>query len=130
MNCFNLIPQPKKDYFFLEYFVGKHETLLNNLRGQFKNGYIDNFIDFFQDPWTEFIMHDRFPEMQSKNRDTLIALLQQRQDGKKAMNIGDSDFKVTCKHFVEANLLKFLRAHRREFVNEFVLPEDWESLSQ
>lgn len=68
--------------------------------------------------------------MQSKNRDTLIALLQQRQDGKKAMNIGDSDFKVTCKHFVEANLLKFLRAHRREFVNEFVLPEDWESLSQ
>lgn len=100
---------------------------MNHLVARFKNGFIDDFLTFFEQPWTECIMHDRFPEMQSKNRDTLISLLQQKQSGMKAMNIGDSDFQATCKHFVEANLLKFLRAHRSEFTNEYVLPEDWEN---
>ncbi|XP_064543772.1 cilia- and flagella-associated protein 61 [Drosophila montana] len=115
-----------KPLYFLEYFCGKHETLLNNMNSRWKMGLIKNFVSFFEAPWTEYLMHDRFDDMQTKNHDTLIALLQHMHCGVKGMNIGDTDFGDACKNFLEANLLKFLRKYRKEFINEFALPEDWE----
>lgn len=71
-------------------------------------------------------MHDRFGDLQLKNRLTLTALMRQKHSVIKTLDIGDEDFDEACKHFVEANLLKFLRSHRHEFINKFALPEDWE----
>ncbi|KAM8711238.1 hypothetical protein ACLKA7_000386 [Drosophila subpalustris] len=111
---------------FLEYFCGKHDALLNNLKSRYQLGLIQNFISFFEEPWTEYIMHDRFVDMQAKNRLTLMGLMRQKHSVIKTLDIGDEDFDVACKHFVESNLLKFLRSHRHEFINKFALPEDWE----
>ncbi|XP_017868844.1 PREDICTED: cilia- and flagella-associated protein 61 [Drosophila arizonae] len=113
--------------FFLEFFCGRHVTLLNNVHNRWKAGLIKSFINFFQEPWTEYIMHDRFDELQMKNHDTLKSLYQHIASRALGMNIGDSDFSEAGKHFLEANLLKFLREFREEFVNQFALPEDWTS---
>ncbi|EDW02630.1 GH19779 [Drosophila grimshawi] len=118
--------QLNKPPYFLEHFCGKHEALLNNMRGRWKMGLIPDFVSFFEQPWTEYIMHDRFNDMQVKNHATIISLMNMHC-GVQGMNIGDSDFADARKHFLEANLLKFLRKFRKEFVNEFPLPEDWES---
>ncbi|KRF79984.1 cilia- and flagella-associated protein 61 isoform X2 [Drosophila virilis] len=119
-----------KPLYFLEYFCGKHETLLNNMHSRWKMGLIKDFVSFFEAPWTEYLMHDRFDDMQNKNHSTLITLLQHMYFGVNGMSIGDSDFDGACKHFLELNLLKFLRKYRKEFINEFVLPEDWETEKQ
>ncbi|XP_034480067.1 cilia- and flagella-associated protein 61 [Drosophila innubila] len=115
-----------KPLVFLEYFCGKHDTLLNNLKSRHQLGLIKNFISFFEEPWTEYIMHDRFGDLQEKNRHTLTTLMRQKHSVIKSLDIDDAEFDVACKHFVEGNLLKFLRSHRHEFINKFALPEDWE----
>lgn len=119
--------QLTRPLFFLEFFCGRHVTLLNNVHNRWKAGLIKSFINFFQEPWTEYIMHDRFDELQMINHDTLKSLYQHIASRALGMNIGDSDFSEAGKHFLEANLLKFLREFREEFVNQFALPEDWTS---
>lgn len=60
------------DLDFLEFFCGKHEKLLNNLYLNWKLSYIGSFLEFFQEPWTELIMHDHFPELREINRELTI----------------------------------------------------------
>lgn len=59
---------------FLQHFCGKHELLLNNLRARFRARTIDNFLKWFQEPWTELIMHEKFDELQAENRNLLRAM--------------------------------------------------------
>lgn len=56
---------------FLQHFVGKHELLLNSLKSRYRAKTIDCFITFFQEPWTELIMHEKFGDLQAENRDLL-----------------------------------------------------------
>lgn len=86
-------------------------------------GMIKSFITYFEEPWTEYIMHDRFDEMQVKNYEALKSMHQHMIS--KFNTVRDSDFRDAIKHFLEANLLQFLRKYRDEFVNKFALPEDW-----
>ncbi|XP_062128764.1 cilia- and flagella-associated protein 61 [Drosophila sulfurigaster albostrigata] len=116
-----------KHLYFLEYFCGKHESLLNNLCSRYRIGLITNLIGYFEEPWTEYIMHDQFVEMQMKNQSMLKSLFAKKEDLFLVLKMEEDEFEGVCKHFVEENLLKFLRAHRHEFINKFALPEDWES---
>ncbi|XP_016977075.1 cilia- and flagella-associated protein 61 [Drosophila rhopaloa] len=110
---------PKRLY-FMEFFCGKHATLLNDLHGRFQAGWISNFLHFFQQPWTELIMHDRFEDLQLKNRRLLLAML--------LMNNKDNDrnsLESTQRQKLETNVIDFVRTYRKDFTHEFALPEDW-----
>ncbi|KAI8037540.1 cilia- and flagella-associated protein 61 [Drosophila gunungcola] len=112
---------PKRLY-FLEYFCGKHAMLLNDLHGRFQSGWIKNFLHFFQQPWTELIMHDRFEDLQLKNRRLLLSML--LMNNKDAMNVRNS-LESTQRQKLEENVIDFVRTYRKDFVHEFALPEDW-----
>ncbi|EDW56825.1 GM15944 [Drosophila sechellia] len=56
---------------FLLYFCGKHELLLNKLKSRYRANLIHCFLKFFQEPWTELIMHDDFEELQAENKELL-----------------------------------------------------------
>jgi len=59
---------------FLQHFCGKHEKLLNNLKSRFKARTIHNFLKYFQEPWTELIMHENFEDLQEENRALLTPM--------------------------------------------------------
>ncbi|XP_030388035.1 cilia- and flagella-associated protein 61 isoform X2 [Scaptodrosophila lebanonensis] len=69
------VTKANRTLFFLEPFCGKHESLLNNLKARWQMGWIKSFLKFFEEPWTELIMHERFEELQTKNRTALQSLL-------------------------------------------------------
>ncbi|XP_039228428.1 cilia- and flagella-associated protein 61 isoform X1 [Drosophila yakuba] len=111
--------KPKRLY-FMEYFCGKHAMLLNDLRGRFQSGWIQNFLEFFKQPWTELLMHDRFEDLQLKNRRLLLSML--------LMNNKDnprSSLENTQRQKLEENVIDFVRTYRKDFTHEFALPEDW-----
>ncbi|EDV37603.1 uncharacterized protein Dana_GF13533 [Drosophila ananassae] len=113
---------------FLQHFVGKHELLLNNLRSRYRAKTIDCFITFFQEPWTELIMHDKFEDLQAENRDLLkpmaVSTLTRANVGA-FKDVTDMDFVTLNKRYLEHKLLSFLREHRRDFRHRFALPEDF-----
>ncbi|XP_017004328.3 cilia- and flagella-associated protein 61 isoform X1 [Drosophila takahashii] len=113
--------KPKRLY-FMEYFCGKHAMLLNDLRGRFQSGWISNFLDFFQQPWTELLMHDRFEDLQLKNRRLLLAMLLMNN---KDANNARSSLETTQRQRLEENVIDFVRTYRKDFTHEFALPEDW-----
>ncbi|XP_017837079.1 cilia- and flagella-associated protein 61 isoform X2 [Drosophila busckii] len=114
-----------RQLYFLEFFCGKHDSLLNNLSSRWNMGRIKCFVHFFQLPWTEYIMHDRFHELQTKNHASLVSLLIETQNLSGRISDLDARVNKACREALHANLLKFLRTHRKEFVNEFALPEDF-----
>ncbi|XP_037715986.1 cilia- and flagella-associated protein 61 isoform X2 [Drosophila subpulchrella] len=113
--------RPKRLY-FMEYFCGKHAMLLNDLRGRFQSGWVRNFLDFFQQPWTELLMHDRFEDLQLKNRRLLLAMLLMNN---KDANNARSSLESTQRQRLEENVIDFVRTYRKDFTHEFALPEDW-----
>ncbi|KAF5296312.1 hypothetical protein FQA39_LY12529 [Lamprigera yunnana] len=44
---------------------GKHEKLLNNLKFRFQMGLVADLFEYFKEPWTCAIYHDRFPDLQN-----------------------------------------------------------------
>ncbi|BFG06398.1 cilia- and flagella-associated protein 61 [Drosophila madeirensis] len=122
------VTKKKKSLLFLEYFCGRHVALLNNMRNRWQSGWIDNFLDYFEQPWTELLMHERFQDLQLKNRRTLLAILLMdtttnlyKPENRKSLE------ETQCKR-LEANLIEFVRTYRKEFVNEFALPEEWDAV--
>ncbi|XP_017077843.1 cilia- and flagella-associated protein 61 [Drosophila eugracilis] len=113
--------RPKR-FNFLEFFCGKHAMLLNDLRGRYQSGWIDNFLTFFEQPWTELLMHDRFEDLQLKNRRLLLAML--LMSNKDTQNIRSS-LELSQRQRLEENVIDFVRTYRKDFTHEFALPEDW-----
>lgn len=120
------VTKKEKRLYFLEYFCGKHVLLLNDLRNRYHAGWITNFLDFFQRPWTELILHDRFDELQLKNRRVLLSML--------LMNTSESmvtthqlrgSMENIQRQRLEENVIEFVRTYRRDFIHAFALPEDW-----
>ncbi|KAH8233343.1 hypothetical protein KR026_007225, partial [Drosophila bipectinata] len=120
------VTKKEKRLYFLEYFCGKHVLLLNDLRNRYQAGWITNFLEFFQRPWTELIMHDRFEELQLKNRRVLLSML--------LMNTGEAanatqklrgSVENIQRQRLEENVIEFVRTNRRDFIHAFALPEDW-----
>lgn len=64
----NKILFQKINFDFLKFFCGRHELLLNNLKSRWYLKYITNFIDFFQEPWTELLMHEEFESLRLVNK--------------------------------------------------------------
>ncbi|XP_017054350.1 cilia- and flagella-associated protein 61-like [Drosophila ficusphila] len=113
--------KPKRLY-FMEYFCGKHSMLLNDLHGRFQSGWITNFLDFFQQPWTELLMHDRFEDLQLKNRRLLLSMLLMNN---KDANVARGSLEASQRQRLEENVIDFVRTYRKDFTHEFALPEDW-----
>lgn len=55
----------------MKFFCGRHEALLNNMKSRWFINDIENFLTFFQEPWTELIMHDHFEELHNINADVI-----------------------------------------------------------
>ncbi|XP_001360499.4 cilia- and flagella-associated protein 61 isoform X1 [Drosophila pseudoobscura] len=119
------VTKKKKSLLFLEYFCGRHVALLNNMRDRWKSGWIENFLEYFEQPWTELIMHERFQDLQLKNRRSLLAILMMDTN----TNLRDADNRHSLEEAqrmkLENNLIEFVRTYRKEFVNEFALPEEF-----
>ncbi|KAH8284808.1 hypothetical protein KR054_001225 [Drosophila jambulina] len=114
------VTKKEKRLYFLEYFCGKHAKLLNDMRNRFKAGWITNFLTFFQQPWTELIMHERFEDLQLKNRRVLLSML--------LMSHRNSEIRISVEQEqmkkLEENVIDFVRTYREDFNHEFALPED------
>ncbi|KAH8234415.1 hypothetical protein KR038_009519, partial [Drosophila bunnanda] len=114
---------------FLQHFVGKHELLLNNLKARYEANTIDNFLKWFQQGWTELIMHEGFEDLQVENRSILktMAVAAQNKNVNRGpfQDVTDHDFYMLNKRYVEQKLLSFLRDNRSDFKHKFALPEDF-----
>ncbi|KAH8389744.1 hypothetical protein KR200_000871 [Drosophila serrata] len=117
---------------FLQHFVGKHELLLNNLKARFEANAIHCFFKWFQQGWTELIMHEGFEDLQVENRSILktMAVAAQSKNVNRGpfQDVTDHDFYVLNKRYVEQKLLSFLRDNRADFKHKFALPEDFISM--
>ncbi|XP_034109209.1 cilia- and flagella-associated protein 61 isoform X1 [Drosophila albomicans] len=107
---------------YLEHFCGKHESMLNNLKAHHKNGDIKCFLKFLQEPWTELLMHEDFEDLQQQNRKILMPMIKNLQNLKDSP---EQHLHDVNKHFLEQNLLDFVRENRKDFKHEFALPEDY-----
>ncbi|XP_017077747.1 cilia- and flagella-associated protein 61 isoform X2 [Drosophila eugracilis] len=113
---------------FLQHFCGKHELLLNKLKSRYKAKTIKCFLKFFQESWTELIMHDSFMDLQAENKELLMPMALtalSRVDRVALTDVTDLDFFTLNKRYIEQKLLTFLREHRRDFNHKFALPEDF-----
>ncbi|KAH8284805.1 hypothetical protein KR054_001226, partial [Drosophila jambulina] len=114
---------------FLQHFCGKHELLLNNLKARYEAGTIHDFLKWFQQPWTELIMHESFEDLQIENRSILktMAVAAQNKNVNRGpfQDVTDHDFYMLNKRYVEQKLLNFLRDNRADFKHKFALPEDF-----
>ncbi|KAH8254134.1 hypothetical protein KR032_008640, partial [Drosophila birchii] len=117
------VTKKEKRMFFLEFFCGKHAKLLNDIRNRFKAGWITNFYTFFQQPWTELVMHERFEDLQLKNRRVLLSMLlmSHRNEGIR------SSVEAVQRKKLEENVIDFVRTYRQDFNHQFALPEDLDS---
>ncbi|XP_036344487.1 cilia- and flagella-associated protein 61-like, partial [Rhagoletis pomonella] len=127
-----VVSQTKRSFDHLQYFVGHHEALLNDLHARWYLQEIKSFIDFFEEPWTELIMHSEFNDLRRKIRTLTM------DTAKKIVNWGQVMDRKARKTFlkrqmanlqytseVEKMLLRFLRKHRNDFIYPFALPEDF-----
>ncbi|KAH8389745.1 hypothetical protein KR200_000872 [Drosophila serrata] len=114
------VTKKEKRLYFLEYFCGKHAKLLNDVRNRFKSGWITNFLVFFQQPWTELIMHERFEDLQLKNRRVLLSMLLMSHKNAEPR----SSVEMVQRKKLEENVIDFVRTYRQDFNNQFALPED------
>nr|XP_044251728.1 cilia- and flagella-associated protein 61 isoform X1 [Drosophila takahashii] len=113
---------------FLLHFCGKHELLLNKLKSRYKAHTIHNFLKYFQEPWTQLIMHESFQDLQAENKEMLSPMATSalsRADRGALGDVTDMDFYTLNKRYLELKLLSFLREHRRDFRHPFALPEDF-----
>ncbi|XP_054738871.1 cilia- and flagella-associated protein 61-like [Anastrepha obliqua] len=126
------VAKTKRSFDHLQYFVGKHETLLNDLHVRWYLKGITSFVDFFEEPWTELIMHPGFDDLRRKIRilalDTAKEVMSMdpqmdRRTRKEFMKRHMAESKNT--HEVEKALLRFLRKNRDDFIYPFALPEDF-----
>ncbi|XP_068148018.1 cilia- and flagella-associated protein 61 [Drosophila tropicalis] len=114
-----------KKYYFIQYFCGKHEALLNNLRNRWKLGLITNFLTYFEQPWTEIFMHHCFGDLQLENRKALMPLLKKIPPAQAVNNARLREHhQPAYQPLLEANVVNFLRRYRADFINQFALPED------
>jgi len=67
-------------------------------------------------------MHDRFEDLQLKNRRLLLAMLLMNN---KDANNARSSLESTQRQRLEENVIDFVRTYRKDFTHEFALPEDW-----
>ncbi|KAM8711239.1 hypothetical protein ACLKA7_000387 [Drosophila subpalustris] len=107
---------------YLEHFCGKHESMLNNLKSRFSSGLIKCFLKFFQEPWTELLMHEDFEDFQAENHKLLKPLILSLEKNKGSSK---THFHDVNQQILEQNLLEFVRTHRQDFRHEFALPEDY-----
>lgn len=70
-------PAQNKDYDFLKYFCGRHELLLNNLSSRWYLKDVENFLDFFQEPWVELLMNDHFEDLHRLNKQLILPKAQE-----------------------------------------------------
>ncbi|XP_017054423.1 cilia- and flagella-associated protein 61 isoform X2 [Drosophila ficusphila] len=113
---------------FLQHFCGKHELLLNNLKARYKAKTISSFLKYFQEPWTELLLHENFEDLQADNKELLTPMVVStlsRPNRGALGEITDMDFITLNKRVMEIKLLAFLREHRRDFRHKFALPEDF-----
>ena len=47
--------------------MGLHEKLLNNLLLRYDLGLIPDLFEYFREPWTQAIFHEKFPLLSQKN---------------------------------------------------------------
>ncbi|XP_030387028.1 cilia- and flagella-associated protein 61 [Scaptodrosophila lebanonensis] len=113
----------------LEHFVGKHESLLNNLKARYAAGALKCFLKFFKEPWTELIMHEDFEDLQVQNYNMLRPTVLAHQI-KTVKDITDHEFFKMNKGNLEEGLLNFLRKRRTDFHHPFALPEDYLDMFQ
>ncbi|XP_065369067.1 cilia- and flagella-associated protein 61-like [Calliphora vicina] len=125
-----VVTQKKINFDFLKFFCGRHELLLNNLKSRWYLKDIVNFVDFFQEPWTELLMHEQFENLRLINKllimDTAKEILKKdidRNNRRKLMYSYCQDLGITSQ--VEYALLEFLRDHREDFYTDIALPEDF-----
>ncbi|ALC42280.1 CG30275, partial [Drosophila busckii] len=128
-----VVSKQKRRFDFLEFFCGKHESMLNNLSIRYKAGTIKCLLCFLEEPWTELLTHDDFDELQARNhmllRPMIISMQQARtSSGERESTYSDADFLSVNQRVLEHNVLNFLRKHRREFQHEFALPEDYKKI--
>ncbi|SPP72843.1 cilia- and flagella-associated protein 61 [Drosophila guanche] len=113
---------------YLEHFCGKHELLLNNLKARYAAKTISCFLLYFQQPWTELLMHESFQELQEQNQELLKPMVTSHlnyANRSPFMDVAVHDFIKLNKRYLEQKLLNFLREHRRDFRYPFALPEDY-----
>uniref|UniRef100_W8BNN2 Uncharacterized protein C20orf26 n=1 Tax=Ceratitis capitata TaxID=7213 RepID=W8BNN2_CERCA len=126
------VTKKKRSFDHLQYFVGHHESLLNDLHSRWYLREITSFVDFFEEPWTELIMHRNFDHLRSRIRSTCLEVAKEilnmdiglDRSGRKQLikqQMADSG----CTDEVEKTLLRFLRKHRDDFIYPFALPEDF-----
>ncbi|XP_034480066.1 cilia- and flagella-associated protein 61 [Drosophila innubila] len=108
---------------YLEHFCGKHEKMLNNLKSHYQDGSIKCFLRFFQEPWTELLMHEDFEDFQAENHKLLKPMLLTLDQVRK--NSAGAQFLEVNQHILEHNLLEFVRTHRQDFQHKYALPEDY-----
>ena len=51
--------------------VGWHESFLNSAVTQFDGGRVEDWVDFFREPWMTALLHDKFSQLASKLRTSL-----------------------------------------------------------
>lgn len=51
---------------------GKHVTMLNDLLVRFEMGVINDFFEFFKEPWVCGIVYDRFPQLMEEIRELFM----------------------------------------------------------
>ncbi|KAH8370674.1 hypothetical protein KR093_004626 [Drosophila rubida] len=107
---------------YLEHFCGKHETLLNHLKANYKNRRIKCFLKFLQKPWTELLMHDDFDDFQRQNHRILMPMIKSLET---VRQLTDIHLQEVNNQILEQNVIDFVRENRDDFHHEFALPEDY-----
>ncbi|XP_067630104.1 cilia- and flagella-associated protein 61-like isoform X2 [Eurosta solidaginis] len=127
------VTQTRRKFDHLQYFVGQHESLLNDLHSRWYLNEIPSIVDFFEEPWTELIMHPNYNDLRRRIRtftiDSAREIMREhphmdRKSRKEYMKHYMTHFQHTTE--IEKTLLRFLRRHRDDFVYPFALPEDFQ----
>ncbi|XP_018803936.1 PREDICTED: cilia- and flagella-associated protein 61-like [Bactrocera latifrons] len=126
------VTRNKRSFDHLQYFVGQHQALLNDLHTRWYLKDITSFVEFFEEPWTELIMHPQFDSLSSRIRTFGMEMAKDIMD--MDLGIDRRKRKQFMKQYmadaghtdeVEKTLLRFLRKHRDDFIYPFALPEDF-----
>ncbi|KAM7343044.1 cilia- and flagella-associated protein 61-like [Cochliomyia hominivorax] len=128
-----IVTKKKLNFDFLKFFCGCHELLLNNMKSRWYLKDIRNFLDFFQEHWTEVLMHKNFNDLRIINKiiitDVAKEIMKKNLDRngrlKLFYNFGKT---IGLNRQLEYTFLEFLREHREDFYTEVALPEDFPNI--
>ncbi|KAI8127370.1 Cilia- and flagella-associated protein 61 [Lucilia cuprina] len=125
-----IVTQKKIKFDFLKFFCGRHELLLNNLKSRWFLKDIVNFVDFFQEPWTELLMHEEFENLRMINKYLIMGVAKEVFKENTDRNTRRNLLQTYCQNLginnqLEYALLEFIRQHREDFSKNLALPEDF-----